>query len=98
MKNVKVSQYVYPAIFMKGENEVAVSFPDLGITTDGESYEEAFLFAKDFLHTYVLYALRCEEELPAPSFYSDIDDKNIFNKVMLLDTLIFSTDLEKKIK
>lgn len=93
---LKVSQFVYPAIFVKNEDIVAVNFPDLGITTDGESYEEAFLFAKDFLHAYILYALRCDVELPEPSFFADIDDKNIFNKVMLLDTLIFSNDLENK--
>lgn len=92
---VEVEQFVYPAVFLKGEEEVAVSFPDLNITTEGESYEEAFLFAKDFLHSYILYALRCEVELPEPSFFVDIDKNNIFNKVMLLDTLIFSSDLKK---
>lgn len=91
-REVKVSkliQFVYPAIFVKMENQVCVSFPDLGIVTDGESYEEAFLFAKDSLRVYCEYILNCDLEISEPSFFETIDEKNFLDKIMLIDAVVF---------
>ncbi|MDD2227598.1 MAG: hypothetical protein PHH71_03365 [Clostridia bacterium] len=93
----KIKQFIYPAIFVKVEDQVSVNFPDLGITTDGESYEEAFLFAKDFLRVYCTYALKCDYEINMPSIYEDIDETNVFDRVMLIDAVIFPQDLKAKI-
>ena len=40
-----MKQYLFPAVFTKTENEYIALFPDLNITTEGETIEEAFLFA-----------------------------------------------------
>lgn len=84
----KLIQFVYPAIFVKGEDQVCVSFPDLGIITDGETYEEAFLFAKDSLRVYCEYALNCDLEISEPSYFEKIDKINFLDKVMLVDAVV----------
>lgn len=86
----KLIQFVYPAIFVKVEDQICVSFPDLGIVTDGESYEEAFLFAKDSLRVYCEYILKLDLEISEPSFFENIDEKNFLDKVMLIDAVIFT--------
>ena len=90
----QIQQFLYPAVFVKGEEEVVASFPDLGITTDGSSVEEAFLFAKDYLRVYCTYALKYEMELSRPSFFEDTLAKNTKDAVMLIDAIIFPEDLE----
>ena len=89
-----IHQFVYPAVFLKAGNEVAATFPDLGITTDGGSFEEAFLFAKDYLRVYCTYAMKYELEISKPSFFEDVSKKNSQNSVMLIDTIIFPEDLK----
>jgi len=84
----KLIQFVYPAIFVKGEGQVCVSFPDLGIVTDGETYEEAFLFAKDSLRVYCEYVLNCDLEISEPSFFEKVDEINFLDKIMLIDTVV----------
>lgn len=89
-------QFVYPAVFVKGEGQVCVSFPDLGIVTDGESYEEAFLFAKDYLRVYCEYAIKCGLEISEPSLFETIDETNFLDKVMLIDAMVLSQEKDKK--
>lgn len=89
-----LQQFVYPAVFVKGPEEVVATFPDLGITTDGGSVEEVFLFAKDYLRVYCTYATKYDLDISRPSFFEEIATK--FNKdaVMLVDTVLFPKDLE----
>ncbi|MDD2445704.1 MAG: hypothetical protein PHX09_02720 [Clostridia bacterium] len=89
-------QFVYPAIFVKGEGQVCVSFPDLGIVTEGESYEEAFLFAKDYLRVYCEYAIKCGLEISEPSLFETVDEINLPDKVMLIDAMILSQEKNKE--
>ena len=44
-----MKQFLFPAIFYKEDDKYIVLFPDLNITTEAETAEEAFLFAKDSL-------------------------------------------------
>lgn len=90
----QIQQFLYPAVFVKGEDEVVATFPDLGITTDGSSVEEAFLFAKDYLRVYCTYALKYEIEINRPSFFEETLAKNNRDSVMLIDAIIFPEDLE----
>lgn len=90
----KIHQYVYPAIFIKGGDEVVASFPDLGITTEGNSFEEAFLFAKDYLRVYCSYALKFDLDINKPSYFLDIANKNQNCSTMLIDTILFPSDME----
>lgn len=89
----QIQQFLYPAVFVKGEDEVVATFPDLGITTDGSSVEEAFLFAKDYLRVYCTYALKYEIEINRPSFFEETLAKNNRDSVMLIDAIIFPEDL-----
>ncbi|MBR4407244.1 MAG: hypothetical protein IKT27_02920 [Clostridia bacterium] len=89
----QIQQFLYPAVFVKGEDEVVATFPDLGITTDGSSVEEAFLFAKDYLRVYCTYALKYEIEINRPSFFEETLEKNNRDSVMLIDAIIFPEDL-----
>lgn len=91
----EIHQFVYPAVFVHGTNEVVASFPDLGITTEGNSFEEAFLFAKDFLRVYCTYALRFDLELNRPSFFEDVANKHNKDATMLVDTILFPRDARK---
>ena len=90
----EIHQFVYPAVFVQGEAEVAASFPDLGITTEGESFEEAFLFAKDFLRVYCSYALKFDLDINKPSYFTDIIQKHKNENPMLIDALLFPRDLK----
>ena len=88
MKELK--QFVYPAVFRQGEFDVVVYFPDLELTTEGENYEEAFLFAKDLLRVYLSTALNNDLEFSLPSKFSSINSKNVRNDdVMLIDAFVF---------
>lgn len=91
-----IYQFVYPVVFIKGPNEVVATFPDLGITTDGTSFEEAFLFAKDYLRVYCAYALKFEIDINKPSLYEEIAEKNERDITMLIDAIIFPKDIEKQ--
>ena len=92
----EIHQFVYPAVFVQGTDDVSVTFPDLGITTEGETFEEAFLFAKDFLRVYCSYALRFDLEITKPSYFTDIQKRYASNNPMLVDTLLFPRDYKKR--
>ena len=91
----EIHQFVYPAIFVKNKDEIVATFPDLGITTEGNSFEEAFLFAKDFLRVYCSYALRFGLEITKPSFFTEIKEQYKNDDTMLLDTILFPRDYKK---
>ena len=83
--------FVYPAIFVEDEDEVVASIPDLELVIEGDTFEEAYLFAKNYLKEYCVYALKQDFEMPTPSFYADIAKGG--DKTMLLDTFVFPIDL-----
>ena len=99
----EIHQFVYPAVFVQGEAEVVASFPDLGITTEGESFEEAFLFAKDFLRVYCSYALKFDLDINKPSFFTEIVEQFKNEKLDYSLTFIQSREIhfskhEKKLR
>ena len=53
----KVERYFYPAVFTFEPNqEIAVTFPDLGVATSGENEDDALISAKTsvpYLLTYI---------------------------------------------
>lgn len=83
-----MKQFLFPAIFVKEEDKYIVLFPDLNITTDGETIEEAYLFAKDSLKVYCSYAEKYEIEMDMPSKYETIQEKNPKDLVMLVDCFV----------
>ena len=56
--------FVYPAYFVEGDSEVVVSFPDLELVIEGDTYEEAFLFAKNYLKEFFIYSLKYDYDIP----------------------------------
>lgn len=82
-------QYVFPAIFIKEENNsYTTMIPDLGIVTDGPSIEEAYLFIKDYLEVFCKYAKKLEEDILLPTKFEKILENNKNNVVMLIDAIV----------
>ena len=92
MDKSKPIYFVYPAIFVEGDGEVVANIPDLDLVIEGDTFEEAFLFAKNYLKEYCIYSLKQDLEMPTPSFYVDIAKRG--DKTMLLDTYVFPVDLK----
>ena len=70
----KFSQYLYPAIFIRDEENGSyqVVFPDLNIYTEAENLSVAYLAAKDLLKVFLSYAFRYDTDFNLPSRYEDI--------------------------
>lgn len=84
-----MTQYVFPAVFIKNEDETySVLVPDLELTTDGNTIEEAYLFIKDYLRIFCEYAVKMDEELLVPTKYEKICEQFKNNIVMLIDAVV----------
>lgn len=90
----KITQYMYPAVFIKGNEEIAVNFPDLNLTTSGDNFEEAFLLAKDYLRVYCTYAQKFEFDMQKPTLFDTVSRANCLNTTMLIDAIIFPDDVK----
>ena len=89
-------QFIYPAIFYFDEDETKVYFPDLDISTSGDNYDEAFLFAKTLLKVYFMYVLTNDLDFNFPSNFLDSSKKCGENqKAMLVDTFVSDQDLKE---
>ena len=83
-----MKQFLFPAVFFKEDDRYIVLFPDLNITAEGDTVEEAFLFAKDSLKVYCSYVEKYELEIDLPSTYENISAKNPKNLVMMIDCFV----------
>ena len=83
-----MKQFLLPAIFYKEDDKYIVLFPDLNITTEAETAEEAFLFAKDSLKVYCSYSEKFDLELESPSAFEKIHSQNPNNLCMLVDCFV----------
>ena len=82
-------QYVYPAVFLsKDDGTYTAYIPDLNLSTDGDTIEEAYLFIKDYLLVYFKYALKLDEDIPMPTKFETILSKNKNAIVMLIDAIV----------
>ena len=81
-------QYLFPAIFVEEDDRYVALVPDLGIAIDGDNIEEAYIFAKNSLKVYCNYVENFDLEMPMPSKYEKILEKNPHTLVMLLDCVI----------
>lgn len=88
-----MKQYLFPAVFIKAEDEYVAVFPDLNITTEGDTIEEAYLFAKDYLRVYCSYTLKFDVELDRPSKFETVQAKYINDVVMLVDVILDPNNL-----
>lgn len=83
-----MKQFLFPAIFYKEDDKFIAFFPDLGITIDGDTIEDAYLFAKESLKVYCTYAEKFEIEMDYPSTFEDVLRKNPHDVVMLVDCAV----------
>ena len=83
-----MKQFLFPAIFVKEEDKYVVLFPDLNITTDGDTLEEAYLFAKDSLKVYCSYVVKFDLDLDTPTKFEKVRNANSKDIVMLVDCFV----------
>lgn len=81
---------VYPAVLYRDPETggFTIAIHDLGIVTEGETVEKAYLNCKDYLTTMCECAIRFDCEIEPPSNYIDICKKFKDNLVILVDTQI----------
>ncbi len=90
-----MQQFIYPAIFYIDEGETRVYFPDLDISTSGPNYDQAFLFAKELLRVYFLYALSNDFDFNFPSDLEDVSKKcGEHQLAFLVDTILTTKDFK----
>ncbi len=84
-----MQQFVFPAVLYKDAEGrgYTIVLHDLNICTEGNSVEDAFLRAKEFLETYCRCALQYNGEVEPATKYEDVvtDRQNI---VLLVDSII----------
>jgi len=87
-----MQQYVFPAILYKDPESkgYTVVFHDLNLCTEGETVEDAFWRAKEFLEVYCRCAMEYNGEVDIATRFEDVEtDKR--NIVLLVDAEIQST-------
>ena len=87
-----MKKYVYPVIlFADAEKKYyTVLFPDLDIVASGETVEEAYLAAGDYLESYLEFAGKMETQITTPSTYEDTQKLNPKRIVLLADAEVDS--------
>lgn len=64
----KVKRYLYPAVFTcEDGQEIAVSFPDLGVATSGEDDHDALMSARELLGSVMFGLEEDGEPIPKPT-------------------------------
>lgn len=91
-----VQQYIYPAIlYYDNDNEnYAVAFNDLDIFTEGNSVEDAFISAKEYLYAYLRCSKHIESELSTPSTYAQVKELHPNEIVLLVDNELDDNNLK----
>jgi predicted RNase H-like HicB family nuclease len=83
-----MKQFVYPVVLYLDEetNCYTVAFHDLDIYTEGDTVEEAFLAAKEFLQAYFECIVEFDEIPEEASTYLQTEKKYEGNIILLVDT------------
>lgn len=89
----------YPACFYEEkEGGYSVIFPDLNVSTCGDTLNEALAMAIDCLAGYIYDAKMYKEELPAPSDIKDIDINAEYDDYKSAFVNIVAVDVEEYAK
>lgn len=83
-------QFVYPAVlyFDEENNNYALAFHDLDIFTEGNTVEDAFKSAKEYLFAYLKCCLHVNSEIDNASSYLVVKDEHKTEIVLLVDSEI----------
>lgn len=81
-------QYLFPAVlyFDKENDKYSVAFYDLDIFTEGNSVEEAFKSAKEFLYTYIKCSLHINGDIEKATSYVVVKNEHQAEIVLLVDS------------
>ncbi|MBE5745692.1 MAG: hypothetical protein E7359_00165 [Clostridiales bacterium] len=81
-------QFVYPAIlyFDEDNNNYALAFHDLDIFTEGDTVEDAFKSAKEFLFAYLKCSLHVNSDVENATSYIVVKNKHESEIVLLIDS------------
>lgn len=81
-------QFVYPAVLYYDEenNNYAVAFNDLDIFTEGDSVEDAFKSAKEYLFAYLECSNHINNEIEQPTSYIVVKNEHQADIVLLVDS------------
>lgn len=99
-----MKKYVYPIVLFADseQNGYTVLFPDLDIVASGDTVEEAYVNAGQYLKTYLEFASKMESNISSPSKYDEASKMNPKRVVLLQDADIASefqlTEEEKEYK
>lgn len=82
-----MKKFVYPVIlFADAEKKYyTVLFPDLDIVASGETVEQAYIAAGDYLQSYLEFAGKMNTEITSPSTFEDTQALNPKRIVLLAD-------------
>lgn len=91
-------QFVYPAVLYYDEenNNYAVAFNDLDIYTEGDSVEDAFKSAKEYLFAYLECSNHINNELEQPTSYIIVKNEHQADIVLLVDSELDSESAQGK--
>ena len=95
-----MKRFLYPCVIYKDEEEgnYKVALHDLGIFTEAETVELAYIRAKLFLEAYCETALKLDADFPVPTAYEEVAKKHQKNIVLLVFAEVgeVTANLEKK--
>lgn len=82
-----MKKYVYPVILFEDAEKkyYTVLFPDLDIVASGETVEDAFLEAEDFLQSFLEFAEKMNSKIASPTPYVETEKMNPKRIVLLAD-------------
>lgn len=84
-----MAQFVYPAIFYYDEdyNNYAVAMPDVNIYTEGDTMEEAYKNAQDFLLSYLDCCQKLNQTPEKPTEFNKVVVSHKNETVMLVSVI-----------
>lgn len=87
-------QFIFPAVlyFDDENNNYAVAFHDLDIFTEGNTVEDAFKSAKDFLVAYIKCSQHINGEITDATNYIVVKNEHQTDIVLLVDAEIDEND------
>ena len=92
-------RFLYPCVIYddKENNNYAVAFHDLGVFTEAETVEKAYIRAKLFLEAYCECTISMDADFPIPTSYEETHRKHPRDIVQLVFAEVgdVTTNLEK---
>lgn len=87
-----MKRYIYPMVLFTDENELYTAlYPDLNLLASGNSVEDTYSRANDYLQFYITSAIKYETKIATTSSYSEIQALNP-NKIVLLGSASVEED------